>query len=91
MKRTDLKSAHQRIVDFFLEQLAPGVVVARPAPEVLAVAVRSAALQNGGCDDPHDGVEDEEAERERGVVDGGLFGFAVTASAVRPEDEERGG
>ena len=81
-----LETADEGVVDLVLEEGGALVVVAGPAPHVLAVAVGFAAVEDCGGDDPHDGAEDEEADCKGGVVDGGLFRLAMTSSPVAVED-----
>ena len=73
---------------FILEERAPLIIVASPAPHILTVAVRAAVVQDDGADDPHDGSEDEEADSEGGVVNGCLLGAVVAAAPVGPEYQE---
>jgi hypothetical protein len=78
-------------VHFILEQSASFIIVTSPAPHVLATAVGFGGMQNGGSHDPHDGVENEEADCESGVVDCCLLCPVVTASPVGVEDCEADG
>ena len=48
-------------------------------------------MQDDGGEDPHDCAEDEHADGEGGVVDGGLLCFAVAAAPVRVEYEDADG
>jgi len=75
-------------VHFILEERTPLIIVARPAPHILAVAVCAAVVQDDGADGPHDGAEDEKADGEGGVVDGCLLRAVVAAAPVGPEDSE---
>ena len=75
-------------MDDVFEEGATLVVVAGPAPHVLFVAVGFAVVEDDGCDDPHDGGEDEETESEGAVVEGDFLSFVMPASEVVPEYEE---
>ena len=86
-----LEPADEGIVYFVLEECAPLVIVASPAPHILAIAVCAAGVQHDGADDPHDGAEDEEADCEGGVVDRRLLRTVVAAAPVGPEDCEADG
>ncbi len=74
-------------MDVVLEELAALVVLAGPAPHVLAVAGGLAAVQDAGADEPHDDAEHEPADGEHGVVDGDFLGALVASSAVGEHDE----
>ena len=74
-------------MNFLLKQSSSLVVVARPAPHILTVAVGSAGLQNGGCEDPHDGAKDKETNGIGRIVDCHLLRSSVSTSVVAPEDD----
>ena len=86
-----LQAADERVVDLILEERLALVVVAAPAPHVLAVAVGLARVQHGGGEDPHEGAEQEDAEAEGRVVHGRLARLAVAAAPVRVEDDDADG
>jgi hypothetical protein len=71
-----------------LEQVRSGIVLATPAPQVIAVAVRLALVQHNGADDPHDNAEDEDCDGEGGVVDTNLFSAVVTAAPIGGNDKD---
>ena len=77
-----LEATDEVVVDFVLEESAALVIIASPAPHVLTVTVGFTRVEDGGSHDPHDGAEDEEADGECGVVDGGFLRPVMTASPV---------
>ena len=84
-----LKSASQIVRDVILEKSLASVVLAAPAPDILAITIRLALVQDCQTNSPHDDAEDEEAHSEGGVIDCDLLGPSVTTSVVTPEDNER--
>jgi hypothetical protein len=87
-ERPFLQAADERVADVVFEEFAPLVVLAAPAPDVLAVAVVAAAVQHRGADGPHDNAEGEEEDGKDCVVDRGFFSALVTASGVGVEDAD---
>ena len=83
-----MKPANQVIRDIVLEELAPLIILATPAPHVLSVAVLSTLIENAGANAPHDDAEDEKGNGKRCVVDGHLFGsfMATTPPSVEYTD-----
>ena len=71
-----------------MEKLAAFVVFATPTPNILAVAVVPAAIQNGSADSPHDNAECKEKDGKYGVVDSGLLSALVTSTPVGVEDAD---
>jgi hypothetical protein len=55
-----LEAADHVILHLIVEQRFPRVVVAAPAPDILVVPIRVAAMQDACADHPHDDVEAEE-------------------------------
>jgi hypothetical protein len=45
-------------------------------------------LVNGRTDNPHNEAEEEETDRECGIVDGDLFSATVATFPVAPEDKQ---
>lgn len=86
-----LQPAHQRVVHLALEELATFVVLAAPAPDILTVAGRFAAMQDAGTHQPHSCGEEEIADGEYGVVAGGLHGATVPSSPVGSDDDDAEG
>ena len=83
-----LKPANQVIRNVVLEEFAPLVVLAAPAPHVLAIASLSALVENAGADAPHDNAEDEERDGKGGIVHSYLFSTSVATSPPRIKDAQ---
>jgi hypothetical protein len=45
-------------------------------------------LVNGRADNPHNETEEEETDRERGIVDGDLFSATMPTFPITPEDNQ---
>ena len=90
-RSTHLLAANKGVVDGVLKQLAAHVVLASPAPEILAVVARAAGLHDSDSCRPHGDREDEDGPGKDGGVQGDAFGSVVTASPVAEHDEEREG
>ena len=86
MEGTRLKPADQDVADLVLEKLTPLVVFATPAPKILSVTIRLAAVEYPGADAPHDDAKGEEDDGENGIVDCCLFRSPVTMSPMRIYD-----
>jgi hypothetical protein len=78
-------------MNFILEELLSPVVLARPAPDVLAIAVCPGAVKDSRSNGPHYDAKHKEANCKEGIVDSCLLSSLVTASPVGPEDEYREG
>jgi len=76
-------------MNLLLEELPSLVVLARPAPNILAVAVCLCAVEDAGTEGPHHVAEHEEANGEDGIVNGCLLRSLVTSFPVGPEDAHR--
>lgn len=83
-----LHAADKGIANIVLEQFAPFIVFAAPAPYILPIAVVSATVQDCSTDSPHDDAESEEEDCKDGVIDGGFLGAFVTSSPVGVEDAD---
>ena len=83
-----LKTAQKRVVGFVFEEGSTSVLVARPTPHVLVVAILLAGVKNDCSGDPHSGGEEEESDAEGGVVDGRLLCLPVSTLPIRVEDED---
>lgn len=66
------------------------ILGAGPTPHVFAVTRGLRVLVDGRTDDPHNEVEEEEADCKCGIVNGGLFSPSVAALPVTPEDDNAG-
>jgi hypothetical protein len=75
-----LKTADKRIRDVIFEQMSPLVVYTRPTPHVFAFALGFALVKNTRTNSPHDDAEDEEANREYGVIRCDLFCSPMSSS-----------
>lgn len=82
-----LKTADKCIGNVILEELSSLVVLATPAPDVLAVICSLALVQDTSTNTPHDDAENEESDCERGVVNCNLLGPSVASPPVGVEDE----
>ena len=89
MGKNYLETADQSIVDILLEQILPLAVLAGPTPHIVPVSFPLALIQQRRPDRPHHDVEEEECDREDGVVNGGLLRSLVTAPGIRVEDGKR--
>ena len=83
-----LQAADECVVDVVLEEFFALVVLARPAPHVLAAAGGFGPVENARGDEPHDGGEGEVADGEDGVVHGGFCGSAVARAPVGGDDDD---
>ncbi len=81
-----LEAADEGVVDVLLEECLARAVLAAPAPHVLPTAAFARFVEDGGADGPHDGAEDEDADREDSVVNGCFFGSSTTAAEVEEDD-----
>lgn len=81
-----LQSADKSVMNIVFKKLPALVVLAGPAPEVLAAATILTALQDAGADDPHDNAENKPADCKHGVVDRDLLGTTMTTAAVGEDD-----
>ena len=87
-ERPVLQAAHEVVVDVLLEDGLARIVLAAPAPDVVAAGVVLGRLQRRGADAPHDDGEGEKADGEDGVVDCGFLGAAVAPAGVAVEDHD---
>lgn len=85
-ERTHLKPADQDVADLILEKLTPLVVLTTPAPKILSVTIRLAAVEYPSTDAPHDDAKDEDDDGENSIVDCCLFRSPVTMSPMRIYD-----
>jgi hypothetical protein len=72
-----------------LEELFPPVVLARPAPDVLALSTLFTSLQDTSADAPHDDAEDEEANRNDCIVNTDFLSPLVTTSPIAIKHHNR--
>lgn len=84
---TYLKTADKVIRDVVLEERFASVVFTTPAPDVLAITIDFALIQDRSTNTPHNDAEDKEPNCECGVVDCDLFRSSMTASPVSVEDD----
>jgi hypothetical protein len=82
VEQTYLKTADKRVGDVVLEEMAPLVVYAGPAPHVFVVVVRFTLVEDCCSDGPHDDAENEEANSEDGVVGSDFLSPIVAPSEV---------
>lgn len=87
---TYLETTKKSVVNHIVIDLLASIVLARPTPHIVAAAAGLGVLVDSSADNPHDQTEEEEADRERGIVDCGLFGATVAALPVGPEDNQTG-
>ena len=87
-QRPVLQAADERVVHVILEEFFAFVVLAGPAPHVLAAAGGFAAVEDTRGDEPHDGGEGEVADGEDGVVHGGFGGAAVARAPVGGDHDD---
>jgi hypothetical protein len=85
---TNLKSANQCIIYFFLKEFSSLVIDTRPTPNVFVVAVAFCSLENTGCYTPHDGAKDEVSNSKQSVIDSNFFRSAMTTSPIIPKHHE---
>jgi len=88
-QRPVLKAADERVVNVLLEECFARAVLAAPAPHVLPVAGFAGLIEYDGAGDPHNGAEEENADRKDSVIDGGFFGSSTTAAEHEKHDTKR--
>jgi hypothetical protein len=86
-----LKTADESIRDIILEECTSLVVLATPTPDIFAVTVGFALVENTSANTPHDDAKDKECNSKGGVVDGHLLRSPVTSAPVGIEDEDTHG
>jgi hypothetical protein len=84
---TYLETADEIVRDIILEKSFACVVLAAPAPDVLAATIYFALVQDCCANTPHNDAEDEESNCECGVVDSDFLRSSVPASPVAIEDD----
>lgn len=86
MNWAHLKPANKSVANIVMEQLASLVVIATPAPDILSITIRLAAVEDSRTNAPHDNTEGEECDGEDCVVNRCLLCSLVTASPICPYD-----
>ena len=84
---TNLETAEKRVVDRVGVDLFARVLRTGPSPHVLIISGGLGVLVNGCADNPHNEAEEEEKDRECGIVDGDLFGATMSTFPVAPEND----
>lgn len=84
----NLETAKKRVVDRVGVDLFARVLRTGPSPHVFLMSGVLGVLENGCADNPHNEAEEEETDRECGIVDGDLLGATMSAFPVAPENDQ---
>ena len=83
---TCLQPTNKGIIHILIKEGFPFAAFARPSPHIIALSVPLTFIQHSCADDPHDGIEGEESNGEKGVVYCCFLRPSVSTSPVGVED-----